>query len=115
MDVIDLWFMCKNADCDYIPLKTKKEKTRYWRDGLSIMNSARKRCFMRMVEGYRVYRNNNDLVLFVCKYGDIIIFNAKPELFPDMANDWINPIKDKELCNPCINRINNEKRLLQSQ
>lgn len=111
MQVIDLWFECKDANCMLIPLKTKKEKRKYWREGKSINNSARRRRFMRAVEGYRLYRNDGNLVLFVCKYGEIIILNLKAEKFSQLPNFYDNPIKDVETCNVCLKRIANEGRL----
>lgn len=112
MEIVDLWFKCKNPDCNLIPLKTKKEKKKYWREGKSITETARQRLFMRQVEGFRLYRNNGELVLFVCKYGDIILYNSNVETFAQMNNHYHNPIENKEMCNPCIQKIDNEKRLM---
>ena len=113
MEIVDLWFRCKNADCGLIPLKTKKEKKKYWREGKSIQESARQRLFMRAVEGYRLYRKDGDLVIFVCRYGNIIIYNADAETFAEMNNHYHNPIENAEMCNPCIKKLNNDKVLFQ--
>lgn len=112
MEIVDLWFRCKNADCGLVPLKTKKDKIKYWREGKSITESARQRLFMRAVEGYRLYRKDGELVLFVCKYGTIILYNSDAETFAEMNNHYHNPIENKEMCNPCLQKIENEKRLM---
>lgn len=112
MEVVDLWFRCKNADCGLIPLKTKKEKKKYWKEGKSIQESARRRLFMRAVEGFRLYRKDGELILFICKYGEIILYNSDAKTFAQMNNHYHNPIEDKETCNPCLQKIENEKRLM---
>ena len=111
MDVTLLWFQCSNPDCGYIPLKTKKDKIqRAWRYGKSITENARARMFMRYVEGYYVRKENGNLLLFECKYGSIVMYDGS-EI--QICNNYSFPIKDKEMCQPCLNKIKNERALYQ--
>lgn len=98
MDVTLLWFQCKNPDCNYVPVKTKKEKIkRYWKHGLSLESGKRPRRFMRYVEG--TYRWVNELLLYECKYGTILMHNTENSDMP--VNSYAFPILDGELCQPC--------------
>lgn len=109
MDVTLLWFKCKNPSCDYIPLKSKKDKIeRAWKHGESIQNSKRPRYFMRYVEGYYLYKNNGDLIFYVCKHGTICMYDANES---QICNDYFNPLENMELCQPCIDKLHNEKVL----
>lgn len=112
MDIELLTFLCKNPKCDYIPLKTKEEKIkRAWRFGESIEKSARPRTFMKYVQGFKLFKHDGGLVIFECKYGSIILY-SKEENY-GLPNGFYNPIKDVEMCNSCIKKINNERRLFQ--
>lgn len=113
MDVALLWFQCKEKDCNYIPLQTKKDKIkRAWRFGESITKCARQRLFMRYVEGNYVKKDNGDVIIFYCKYGDITLLDMHASL-KEVVNGYYNPIKDKESCGVCIQRIKNEGALFQ--
>jgi hypothetical protein len=110
MDVTLLWFECKNPDCNYIPVKTKQDKIkRYWCHGQSVQDTKRPRMFMRYVEGYHRYLNSGDLIVFDCKYGTVNMFDRDTE----HVNSYYYPIKDKELCAPCIEMLKNEGALFQ--
>lgn len=111
MDVALLWFKCKDKDCNYIPIKTKRVKIKqYWRHGYSLEDAKRQRLFMRYVEGSYIRRDNGDVIIFECKYGSIYLYDA---LDRQDCNDYFNPIENKELCNPCIERLKNEGALFQ--
>lgn len=113
MDVTLLWFSCKNKDCNFIPLKTKKEKVkRAWRYGKSIQDSARPRAFMRYVEGNYIRKDNGDVLIFECKYGSILMYDAHDSR-KETPNHYINPITDKEECDVCKKRMKNEGALFQ--
>ena len=107
MDVVLLWFRCKNPDCDFVPELTPKQKKWLREDGKSKQVYARQRRFMRHVVGIRRYRNNGDRVIFECKYGNIVIYDSESSLF----NDSYNPIENAELCTLCQKKIENERRL----
>lgn len=107
MDVVLLWFRCKNPDCDFVPSMTRKQKLSLMKDGKSKMSEKRQRRFMLPIAGVRRYRNNGDRVIFECKYGDIVIYDKESSKF----NDAYYPIENKELCGMCVRKIENEKRL----
>lgn len=109
MDVILLWFKCKNPNCGFIECKTKKQKVKQWKYGYSIYSEPRQRYFMRYVQGERQFRDSGMITFFICKYGNICLYD---EFDRHMINSYINAIEDREECNVCINRENNE-RLLQ--
>lgn len=109
MDVALLWFKCKNKDCDYIPVKTKKDKIKkYWRHGESLQNAKRQIFFMRYVEGNYIRKDNGDILIFSCKYGDIYMYDKFEK---HDCNNFLNPIENEESCNRCIKRIKNEGAL----
>ena len=112
MDVVLLWFQCNNPKCNYIPVKTKEDKVRYWREGKSITEGARPRTFARYTEGNYRRMYNGDVTVFDCKYGTIVLFDMQ-ELMPESFNSNVYPIKDKEMCNQCLQRIKNEGVLFQ--
>lgn len=107
MDVVLLWFRCKNPDCDYVPDMTRKQKNKITKEGKSLMSEKKQRRFMRQVEGYRLYRNNGNRVIFVCKYGEILLYDINSSLF----NDALYPIENQELCGNCIRKAENDRRL----
>lgn len=110
MDVRLLWFRCKNPDCRYIPNMTRKQKRALMAMGLSEQSQARRLRFMRYVEGEIQYRNNRDKVIFVTKYGDIVLYDSAPDA---IIHDADHAIRDVEMCNPCIERQQNDKVLFQ--
>jgi len=107
MDVNLLWFECSNPHCDYLPFKNKKEKIkRAWQYGESITKSARPRTFLRYVKG--LYHYFPEIITFECKYGNIIVYDDSEEY---SANSYYYPIKNAEICNICMTKIDNERRL----
>lgn len=111
-DVALLWFMCKNPNCNFIPIRTKKEKIkRYWQHGNSIQLSARARVFMRYVEGHYQWLDSGNLLIFNCKYGRICMYD---HFDTQDVNGFISPIKGQIICDQCITKIDNERRLMLS-
>lgn len=108
MDVRLLWFRCKNPDCKYIPNMTRKQKRALMSIGQSQQSYARRLRFMRYVQGHILYRNNRDTVIFSTKYGDILLYDANPNA---IIHDADHPIHDAEMCNRCLERLNNDKVL----
>lgn len=111
MEVTPLWFQCKNENCDYIPLKTKKQKVKFWKEGESITRDKRQRKFMRNVEGFRLYSRDVEIITFQCKYGSILLYDGNPDS-TQWVNSHVSPITDKEECAVCITKHENE-RLMQ--
>lgn len=111
MDVRLLWFRCKNPDCNHVRDMPKKEKVkRFWRHGQSIQQSAHRLHFMRYVQGEILKRNEGNQIIFVCKYGEIVLYDTEPDA---IFHGYYYPIEDAELCNPCINKQSNDKVLFQ--
>lgn len=107
MNVELLWFECANTECDFVPLKTKKDKIKIaWSKGKSIYAEKRPRMFMRYVEGEKLFRDG--LILFSCKFGNIVLYDEY-DFHP--VNSYLNPIKTSELCTKCIRQMENEKLL----
>ena len=105
MDVVMLWFRCKNKDCGLVGERDKiayrQHKIRQVKD---IETSQRR--FMRHVQGSRIYKGDD--TYFRCKYGDICLWSHD-----DNANSYIYTLDNVEECSTCIKKHNNEKMLFQ--
>src|SRR5688572_25726674 len=113
MDVVLLWFRCKDKNCNLVPIKNKREMIdRYWRHGKSIQESYKQRIFMRYVEGNYRRLYFGDVTLFDCKYGTVVLFDPQ-DLMDTQINSSFYPLEDKEICNQCLQRIKNEGALFQ--
>jgi hypothetical protein len=111
MDVTLLWFECKNPECNYIPVKTKQDKIkRYWRHGQSLEDAKRPRMFMRYAEGSYQRLDNGNVLMFHCKYGSICMYD---QFETQTVNSYYTPLKNVEMCNPCIEMLQNEGALFQ--
>ena len=92
-----------NQHCDFIPLKTKKEKVKVWREGHSLLSHTRKRTFMRYVRGEKIFKE--ELIIFRCRFGDIILYD---EYDRHKVNSYLNPLSNQEYCNQCLIKIHND-------
>lgn len=104
-DVTLLWFACKNADCNYVSLEAYKRNKKAH---VPLNTGARKRIFMRYVEGHYERKDNGNLMFFNCKYGRICMYD---QYNTQDVNSFLNPVVDKEICDVCRQRVINDKVL----
>lgn len=104
-DVTLIWFSCSNPDCNFV---SQEAYRRNKKAHVPLNTGARKRVFMRYVEGHYQREDNGNIMYFNCKYGRICMYN---QYGTQEVNSFLNPVPDKQMCDMCINRIDNDRRM----